>query len=144
MNIKIIAVGKIRETYIKDGIAEFVKRIQPYSSLKITEISAENLYSDYEINKVLEIEGEKILKHVGNGCYFIVLDIKGKQFSSEDFALKIKDLSSEGINSLVFAIGSAEGLSDKVKQRADFLLSLSSMTFVHQMARLLPPNSRAM
>jgi len=135
MNIKIIAVGKIREKYIKIGIDEFVKRIQPYSSLQIIEISSENIYSDSNIDKILDIEAEKILKHVGENSFFIAMDIKGKQLSSEDFAAKIKDISLSGINQVVFAIGGAEGLSEKVKNRADFALSLSSMTFVHQMAR---------
>lgn len=121
MNIKIIAVGKIREKYLKDGIAEFVKRIQPYSSLQIIETDEE----------------EKILKQIGESSYFIVLDIKGYSLFSEEFAEKIKDVSLSGINQLIFAIGGAEGFSDEVKNRADYLLSLSSMTFVHQMARLI-------
>ena len=135
MNIKIIAVGKIREKYIKMGIDEFVKRIQPYSSLQIIEISSENIYSDSNIDKILDIEAEKILKQAGENSYFIVMDIKGKQLSSEDFAAKIKDISLSGINQVVFIIGGAEGLSEKVKNRADFSMSLSSMTFVNQMAR---------
>lgn len=137
MNIKIIAVGKIREKYIKMGIDEFMKRIQPYSSLQIIEISSENIYSDSNINKILDIESEKILKQINENSYFVALDIKGKSLSSEDFAAKIKDISLSGINQVVFAIGGAEGLSEKVKNRADLALSLSSMTFAHQMARQL-------
>lgn len=137
MNIKIIAVGKIREKYIKLGIDEFTKRIQPYSSLQIIEISSENIYSDSNIEKILDTESEKILKQAGENSYFIAMDIKGKPFSSEDFAAKIKELSISGINQVVFVIGGAEGLSQKIKNRADFSLSLSSMTFTHQMARQL-------
>jgi 23S rRNA (pseudouridine1915-N3)-methyltransferase len=137
MNIKIIAVGKIREKYLETGIAEFVKRIQPYSSLQIIEIPSESIYSDSNIEKILEVEAEKILKHVSEGSYFITMEIAGKQLSSEDFAEKINEVSLSGINQIVFAIGGAEGLSDKVKQRADFALSFSKMTFLHQFARLL-------
>ena len=137
MNIKIIAVGKIREKYIKMGIDEFIKRIQPYSSLQIIEISSENIYSDSNIDKILDTEADKILKQAGENSYFIALDIKGKSLSSEDFATKIKELSLSGVNQVVFAIGGAEGLSQKVKNRADFSMSLSSMTFTHQMARQL-------
>lgn len=121
MNIKIIAVGKIREKFIEIGIAEFVKRIQPYSSLQILEVSD---------------NPEKILNQIGENSYFIIMDIKGKELSSEEFAEKIKELSLSGINQVVFAIGGAEGLSEKVKSRADFALSMSKMTFLHQMARL--------
>jgi len=137
MNIKIIAVGKIREKYIKTGIDDFIKRIQPYSSLQIVEIPAENIYSDSNIEKILDIEAEKILKQAGENAYFIALDINGKQLSSEDFAVEIKELSLSGINQVAFAIGGAEGLCEKIKKRADFALSLSPMTFTHQMARLL-------
>jgi len=137
MNINIIATGKIREKYIKDGVDEFVKRIQPYTSLKIIEIPSENIYSDSNIEKLLETEAEKILKIAGENSFFIAMEIKGKQLSSEDFAQKIKEISLSGINQVVFAIGGAEGLSEKVKKRADFSMSLSSMTFTHQMARQL-------
>jgi len=137
MNIKIIATGKIREKYIKDGVDEFVKRIQPYTSLKIIEIQSENIYSDSNIEKILDIEAEKILKIAGENSFFIAMDIKGKQLSSEDFAYKIKEISLSGINQVVFAIGGAEGLSEKIKKRADYAMSLSAMTFTHQMARQL-------
>ena len=137
MNIKIIAVGKIREKYLKDGIAEFIKRVQPYSSLKVIEIPPENIYSDSEVDKILDTEAEKIIKNINEDSYVIVMDIKGKKLSSEEFAEKINSISLNGINQLVFIIGGAEGLSDKIKNRADFLLSMSDMTFVHQMARLL-------
>ena len=134
MNINIIAVGKIREKYIEEGIAEFEKRIQPYSSLKITEINAENLKHSEE--KCREIEGDKILNLINEGAYVITLEIKGKELSSEKFAEKIKDLSCSGINQVVFVIGGATGLHEKVSNRADFKLSMSQMTLVHQMARL--------
>ncbi|OGI22655.1 MAG: 23S rRNA (pseudouridine(1915)-N(3))-methyltransferase RlmH [Candidatus Melainabacteria bacterium RIFOXYA12_FULL_32_12] len=134
MNINIIAVGKIREKYIKSGIEEFLKRIQPYSSLKITEISAEDL--KYDPQKSIEIEGEKILKQIPDTAYVIILDILGRQLDSEEFAAKIKEINLKGINQLVFVIGGAIGLSDSVKRRADFTLSLSKMTFPHQLIRL--------
>ncbi len=127
MNIKILAVGKIREKYLKTGIDEFLKRIQPYSSIQVFEISPDNP----------DIETEKILKQLGDNSYFIVLDIKGKHLSSENFAEKIKEISLSGVNQLVFAIGGADGLSNEVRGKADFLLSMSSMTFPHQMARLM-------
>lgn len=134
MNINIIAVGKIREKYIKLGIEEFLKRIQPYSSTKVTEIDAENL--KYDESRAMESEGEKILNQINESAYLIVLDLRGKQLSSEKFAQKIKEVNLQGINQLVFVIGGAVGLSDKVLKRADFALCLSEMTLPHQIARL--------
>lgn len=134
MNINIIAVGKIREKYIEQGIAEFEKRIQPYSSLKIIEISAENLKQSEE--KCRELEGEKILNLINEQAFVITMEIEGKSLSSEDFADKIKELNHSGVNQIVFIIGGATGLHDNVSKRADLKLSLSKMTLVHQMARL--------
>jgi len=127
MNIKIVAVGKIREKYLKDGINEFLKRIQPYSSLQVIEISPDTAQS----------ETEKILKHKSENAFFISMDIKGKSLSSEDFAEKIKEISLSGCNQLIFAIGGAEGLSEEVKNQADLKMSMSSMTFPHQVARFM-------
>lgn len=137
MNIKLIAIGKIKEKYLKSGIEDFTKRIQLYSTLQIVEIPAEHIFSDSEIEKILRIEGEKILRHLNNSCFFIALDIDGKVFSSEELASMIDKISLQGYNQLVFAIGGAYGLSPKVKEKADLLLSLSKMTFLHEMARLL-------
>jgi len=137
MNIKIIAVGKLREKFIKLGVDEFVKRIQPYSSLQVIEITAETLYDDANVQKVLEVEADKILKHISENSFVITLEIEGKLLSSEDFAEKIRKITLSGQNQIIFVIGSAEGMHQKIKARSDFALSLSPMTFVHQMARLI-------
>lgn len=137
MNIKIIAVGKIREKFIFSGVEEFVKRIQPYCSLKIVEIEAETLKNISQIEKAMKIEGEKILSAINENAFTVTMEISGKQFSSEEFAEKIQDINIQGINQLVFVIGGAYGLYDDVKQRSDLHLSLSKMTLPHQMARLL-------
>jgi len=137
MNIKIVALGKIREKYIKLGVDEFLKRIQPYSALQIIEIPAETLYDEASVQKALEVEADKILKNISENSYAITLEVEGKKLSSEEFAEKINEISLSGQNQLVFVIGSAEGLHQKVKARSDFALSLSPMTFVHQMARLI-------
>lgn len=136
MNINIISVGKVREKYLKSGIDEFLKRIQPYSSLKITEINAELLKDESLIQKAIEIEGDKILSKIPDTSYVIVMEVLGKQLSSEDFAKEITKINSKGINQLVFVIGGAYGLSEKVKRRADLLLSFSKMTLPHQIMRL--------
>lgn len=137
MNIKIIAVGKIREKFIFSGVEEYLKRIQPYCSLKIVEIEAETLKNISQIEKAMKIEGEKILSAINENAFTVTMEISGKQFSSEEFAEKIQDINIQGINQLVFVIGGAYGLYDAVKQRSDLHLSLSKMTLPHQMARLL-------
>lgn len=137
MNIKIIAVGKIREKFIKLGVEEFTKRMTPYASLKVVEVSPETLYATSNVPKVLDIEAEKILKNINEHSYVFALDIEGKELTSEKFAHTIKALTITGKNQLIFVIGGAEGLSPKIKKRADFCLSLSQMTFPHQLARQL-------
>lgn len=137
MNINIISVGKIREKYIKLGIDEFLKRLTPYSSVKITEIPAEDMKTDSIAEKILQKEGEKILSKIGENAYVIVLDVVGKPLSSEELARKLGEISTKGINQVVFVIGSSEGLSKEVKKRANLLLSFSKMTFPHQLIRLI-------
>lgn len=137
MNINIICVGKIREKYIKNGIEEFLKRINPYSSIKIIEIPAEDIKNDNLTEKKLEKEADKILSKIKENSFVIVLDANGKPLTSENFAKKLGSISSKGINQVFFIIGSSEGLSKKVKQKADFILSFSKMIFPHQLMRLI-------
>jgi len=137
MNINIISVGKIREKYIKLGIDEFSKRLIPYSSVKITEIPAEDMKTDCVAEKVLQREGEKILGKIRENTYVVVLDVAGKKLSSEKFARELDGISTKGINQVAFVIGSSEGLANEVKSRADLLISFSDMTFPHQLMRLI-------
>jgi len=137
MKIKIIALGKIKEKFLKDGIDEFLKRLTPYATVEIVELSPVEIKDENLIQKALEQEGEKILANIKPNSYVITLEILGKQLSSEDFSEKIKDITNQGIGELVFVIGSSCGISPIVSQRADFKLSISKMTFLHQFARLL-------
>lgn len=137
MKIKIIALGKIKEKFLKDGIDEFLKRLTPYASVDIIELSPIEIRDENLIQKALEQEGEKILANIKNDSFVITMEILGKQLSSEDFAQKINEISMSGINELVFVIGSSCGLSPIVSNRANFKLSFSKMTFLHQFARLL-------
>ena len=137
MKIKIIALGKIKENFLKEGINEFLKRIIPYCSVEIIELSPIEIKDENLTAKVLEEEGANILSHIKPDSYVITLEIQGKQLSSEDFASKINEINISGVNDLVFVIGSSCGLSPKVSERADFKLSISKMTFLHQFARLL-------
>ncbi len=137
MKIKIIALGKIKETFLKDGIEEFLKRLRPYTPVELVELQPIEIKDENLTSKVLEEEANKILANIKQDSYVITLEILGKQLSSEEFASKISEVTNSGISELVFVIGSSCGLSPKVSQRADFKLSISKMTFLHQFTRLL-------
>lgn len=137
MKIKIIALGKIKEKFLKDGIEEFLKRLVPYVSVEMVELSPIEIKDENLTEKILEAEGEKILSHIKPLSYVITLEIQGKMLSSEEFAQKIETLTNEGTQEIVFVIGSSCGIAKTVSQRADFKLSMSKMTFLHQFARLI-------
>ena len=137
MNIKIIALGKIKEKFLKDGIDEFMKRLSPYASVEIIELQALEIKDENLTQKILQQEGEKILSLVKPQSYLITLEINGKMLSSEDFAEKINEITNDGVGEIIFVIGSSCGISPIVSQRANFKLSMSKMTFLHQFARLI-------
>ena len=137
MKIKIIALGKIKEKYLKEGIDEFLKRLTPYTSLEIIEIPPIEIKDENLKAKILEQEGEKILSHIKPQSFVITMEIKGKMFSSEEFAQKIEELTNEGISEIIFVIGSSCGISPIVSERANLKMSMSKMTFLHQFARLI-------
>lgn len=137
MNIKIIALGKIKEKFLKEGIDEFLKRLTPYASVEILELSPIEIKDENLTQKVLDQEGEKILSHIKSQSFVITLEIKGKMLSSEEFAQKIENLTNDGVSEIVFVIGSSCGISANVSARANFKMSMSKMTFLHQFARLI-------
>lgn len=137
MKIKIIALGKVKEKYLKDGIDEFLKRLTPYASVEILELPQLEIKDENLTQKILDQEGEKILANIKTDSFVITLEILGKQFSSEEFAQKLNEITNSGISELVFIIGSSCGLSKNVSARANLKLSLSKMTFVHNFARML-------
>ena len=137
MKIKIIALGKVNEPYIKDGIDEFLKRIAPYTTIEVSEIKPVEIKDENLIQRSLDLEADKILDLIKPSAFVVTLEIGGKMLSSEDFAMEINEIVNSGVNELVFVIGSSHGLSQKVSQRADYKLSLSKMTFLHNFARLI-------
>ena len=140
MKITIVAAGKIKEKYLTAGIKEFLKRLGTFANVKIVEINEEKMKdnpSEAEKQQVLAAEGQRLLKQVPEGSYLFVLDVYGKAVSSEALSEKIQKLGLEGKSSITFLIGGAFGLSEEVRQAADFRLSFSPMTFTHQMIRLL-------
>jgi len=137
MKIKIIALGKIKEKFLKEGIDEFLKRLTPYASVEILELSPIKIKDENLTDKVLEQEGEKILAHIKSNSYVITMEIEGVNLSSEKFSKKLETIGNEGYNEVVFVIGSSCGIAKTVSEKADFKLSMSKMTFLHQFARLL-------
>ncbi len=137
MNIKIIALGKIKEKFLKDGIEEFLKRLTPYASVEVLELPAIEIKDENLTSKILDQEAEKILSHIKPQAYVITLEINGKMFSSEEFAKKISELTNDGVSEIIFVIGSSCGISPLVSNRANLKMSMSKMTFLHQFARLI-------
>ena len=137
LKIKIIALGKIKENFLKEGIDEFLKRLTPYASVSVVELSPIEIKDENLTQKILFEEGEKILSQIKPSDFVVTMEIKGTQFSSEDFASKIEELTNDGIQEIVFVIGSSCGIGKNVSERANLKMSMSKMTFLHQFARLI-------
>lgn len=140
MNIKIIAIGKIKEDYLKTGINEYLKRISKYSKIDIVEVLDSPIPDNphqSEIDKAKQIEGERVLKLLKPSDYVINLDMNKKEMESTEFASYLNKKFVEGGSNIIFVIGGSYGLSDELKKRANDSLSLSKMTFLHQMTRLI-------
>lgn len=140
MKITIVTAVKIKEKYLTAGINEFLKRLGPFANVRIVEINEEKMKdnpSEAEKQQTLQQEGQRLLRQVPEGSYLFVLDVYGQQLSSEKLAAKLDSLALQGRSNITFLIGGAFGLSEEVRQAADFRLSFSPMTFTHQMIRLL-------
>ena len=140
MNIDIVCIGKLKEKYWADAVAEYSKRLGRYCSLTITELKEARLpdnSSAADEENVKINEGRNILKALPDDSYAIALDIAGKQQSSEQLAARIEKLAVDGRSKTAFIIGGSLGLSAEVLQRADYRLSFSPMTFPHQMMRVI-------
>jgi 23S rRNA (pseudouridine1915-N3)-methyltransferase len=140
MQVRIIAVGKIKERFLSEGIAEYEKRLVPYLNLTVTEIPEERRgarASSGQEQLAKEKEGERILAAIPEHAYVVALDLKGTELSSIELAARMHDWQISGTNTIVFVIGGDLGLSDAVLGRAALRLSLSSLTFTHPMARLI-------
>ena len=131
--IKVIAIGSIKEKYLKDAIEEYKKRISKYTNLEIIELKDEGLVEE---SKAMKLEAEKIEKHLNEKDYIITLEIEGKEYNSVEFAEKLRNIQIENSN-LVFIIGGSYGLTDSIKEKARVHISFSKMTFPHQLFRIL-------
>ena len=140
MKINVYAIGKIKEQYLKDGIEEYLKRIKPYSQIEIIEVNDETIADNpnpSEIKKAIDLEGKKILKLLKSNEYLIGLDLNKKELNSVEFADFLQKKFVSGGSTISFVIGGSYGLSDELKNRCNDSISLSKMTFLHQMTRLI-------
>lgn len=140
MKITIISAGKIKERFFIDAISEYTKRLSKFCKLTeeiIPDERADDTYSQAETEQVKIKEGIKIINSIPKNSFVIVMDIKGKQLSSEELADKINNLGINGISDITFIIGGSNGLSEDVIKKADFKLSFSKMTFPHQLFKII-------
>lgn len=140
MKIKIVTVGKLKEKYLKDGIAEYVKRLSRFASCEMIELADEKIpdnASEAENEKILEIEGNRILSKIGQRDFVVVLAIEGAILTSEEFSKQLEKASINGFSTLTFIIGGSLGLSTKVKKRSNLSISFGRLTFPHQLMRLV-------
>ncbi len=140
MKITLITVGKIKEKFYTDAIAEYSKRLSRYCKLEIIQVADEKTpdkASETEARLIKEKEGDRILAQIKDHAYVIALAIEGQMLSSEQLADKIEQLGISGQSQIVLIIGGSLGLSDAVLRRADYKLSFSRMTFPHQLMRVI-------
>lgn len=140
MNCRILAVGSIKETYLKEGINEYLKRLKPVFPLTIAEVAdmaVPQNAAEAQIRQAVEAEGRELLARLSPDALVVALAIKGKALSSEELAARLEEWSFSGRRELVFVIGGSYGLAEAVLQRADFRLSFGPATFPHQLMRLI-------
>lgn len=140
MKITVIGVGKVKEKFFRDAIAEYEKRLGRYCKLEICEVPDEKTpdgASESLEDTIKEKEADRILGKLPEDAYVMILDIVGKKMDSVAFGKKIEQLGISGKSHLVFVIGGSLGLHEKVKKRADFSVSFSDMTFPHQLMRVI-------
>ena len=140
MKITVITVGKIKEKYLRDAIAEYTKRLSRYCKLEIIEVADEKTpdqAGETVEEQIRDKEGERILKYIRDDMYVITLEIGGKMLSSEELADKINMLGIQGQRIVAFVIGGSIGLGREVLKRSNYALSFSKMTFPHQLMRVI-------
>ena len=139
LSINIICVGKLKESYLRDATEEYSKRMKPLCKLNIIELPEERIGdnpSDAEIQRTITAESDRIMQKIGKGDYVIAMCVEGKNIGSEELSRKIEDISMQS-STIDLIIGGSWGLSDTLKSRADFKLSMGKMTFPHQLCRVM-------
>ena len=140
MSITVIAMGRLKEEYLRGACSEYRKRLSGFFRTDIIELQPERLSespSANEISRALDAEGKQIVSKIPKNAFVFALCIEGRQLSSEELSEKLDSIALTGKSDIAFIIGSSYGLSDEVKKRADVKLSMSRMTFPHQLARVM-------
>ncbi len=140
ISVTVIALGKLKEKYMREFSEEYQKRLSAYCKLNIIELTPKPLSdnpSENEIKNALAAEAQQIKQKIPSNSYVFSMCIEGKQSPSEDFSRKLSEITVNGKSNIVFVIGSSFGLSDEIKNISDFKFSMSEMTFPHQMARIM-------
>ncbi len=138
--VDIICFGKLKESFWRDAVAEYRKRLSQYCKLTINEIDevlVSQNPSEKEVVQVLEVEAQMAKKYIRDKSFVIALCVEGKQMTSEELADKVSDIAVNGYGDITFLIGSSYGLSEELKRKADFRLSFSEFTFPHQLMRVI-------
>lgn len=140
MNVTVICLGKLKESYLRDACAEYTKRLGAFCKINIVELNPVKLPdnpSQAQIDAALDTEAKLITEKIPKGAAILAMCIEGKQYSSEKFSALLENAGVEGGANAVFIIGSSFGLSEKIKQMSKYKLSMSEMTFPHQLARVM-------
>ena len=140
LKVNVVCVGKLKEKYLKDAVSEYSKRLQSFCKFDIIEVDEEKTSdapNNSQIENILNAEGRRILSKIDKSAKVVAMCIEGKQKSSVAFADYFSESAVNGVSSIAFVIGGSWGLSDEVKRRADLKLSMSEMTFPHQLARVM-------
>lgn len=141
LKINIICIGKIKEKYFTDAVGEYAKRLTAFCKFSVIELNEERIRSntpnEAQIAEVIEAEGKRILQKIGTSDYVAAMCIEGRLMSSEELSETLDKAALSGKSTVDFIIGGSYGLSDEVKKRADLRLSMSKMTFPHQLARVI-------
>ncbi len=140
MQLKLVAVGKLKEKYLQQGFAEYRKRLQAYCRFEVVEVRDESFREnelEYKREEILAKEAESVLREISPTTYLVLLDVYGEMVASEKLAAKMEDLAVHGRSHITFAIGGTLGVAESLRDRADWRLALSPMTFTHQLTRLV-------
>ncbi len=140
MNINLIAMGKLKESYYREACAEYLKRLGAFAAAKVCEPAPADLPQNpnaAQIEKALSLEAERIREYIKPASFTVAMCIEGRELSSEQLAEKLSDIANRGISTVNFVIGSSHGLLEEIKRGADLRMSMSPMTFPHSLARVM-------
>lgn len=140
MRVTVLAVGKVKEAYLRDAVKEYAKRLGRYCRLEIIEVADEKTPDSMSVPQrelILKKEGERLQRYLPKDAYIITLELTGRQLTSEGFSEKISSLAVQGVSHIVFVIGGSLGLGKNITDRSDLALSFSKMTFPHQLMRVI-------